>query len=77
MTVELHLTKKGESTCVALLGEFEVEGAEELQARLERLEEDHPRPVLDLGRIVVVDREFAERGMALGSRPARDPDADS
>jgi hypothetical protein len=61
MAVELHVTKNGESTCVALLGEFELEGVEQLEARLERLQEDQARPVLDLRRIVVVDQAFATR----------------
>ena len=76
MTVELHVTRKGESTCVALLGEFEVEGMDELQDRLERVEGDHTRPVLDLRRLVV-DQAFVERGMPLGNRPARGPEADA
>jgi hypothetical protein len=73
--VELHITRKGESTCVALLGEFDVEGVEDLQARLERLGENDARPVLDLRRIVVVDQEFAARGAAFGDRPGQ-ADAD-
>jgi hypothetical protein len=44
-----------------LLGEFELEGVEQLEARLERLQEDQARPVLDLRRIVVVDQAFATR----------------
>jgi hypothetical protein len=68
MAVELHVSTKGETTCVALLGEFEVEGLEHLEARLERLQEDRPRPVLDLRRILVVDRAFAERSLLGGSR---------
>jgi hypothetical protein len=61
MTVELYVTTKGESTCVSLLGEFELEGVEQLEARLERLQQDSTRPVLDLRRIVVVDQAFAGR----------------
>jgi len=61
MSVELHVTTKGESTCVSLLGEFEVEGLEQLEARLERLQEHSHRPVLDLRRIIVVDEAFAGR----------------
>ena len=40
MTVELFVTTKGESTCVALLGEFDVEGVEELRSRLEHHEQN-------------------------------------
>jgi hypothetical protein len=77
MTVELHIAKKGESTCFALLGEFEVEGMEELQARLEHREQGHTRPVLDLKRILVVEPEAAERSMAVGTSPAGHADADA
>jgi anti-anti-sigma regulatory factor len=72
MTIELHLTTKGESTCLALLGEFELQGVEELQERLEQLE-DEARPVIDLRGLVVVDRSFEERGLVGGSRPAAGP----
>jgi hypothetical protein len=67
MAVELYVTTKGESTCVSLLGEFELEGVEQLEARLERLQEDQARPVLDLGRIIVVDQAFAGRGLMRGA----------
>ena len=76
MTVELFVTTKGESTCVALLGEFDVEGVEELRSRLEHHEQDRKQPVLDLKRILVADQpQYVERKMALGSRPAGDADA--
>jgi hypothetical protein len=61
MAVELHVTRSGESLCVSLLGEFELEGVEDLEARLDRLTEDQALPVLDLRRIVVVDRAFSGR----------------
>jgi hypothetical protein len=67
MAVELYVTTKGESTCVSLLGEFELEGVEQLEARLERLQEDQDRPVLDLRRIVVVDQAYAGRGLIRGA----------
>ena len=73
MAVELHVTTKGESTCVALVGEFELEGVEQLEARLERLQEDTARPVLDLRRVVVIDQGFAERGLVGGSRSTPGP----
>ena len=53
MAVELHITRKGETTCVALLGEFEPAGVEELRARLGSVQQDQARPVLDLRRVVV------------------------
>jgi hypothetical protein len=67
MAVELYVSTRGESTCLSLLGEFEVEGVEELEARLERLQEDQDRPVLDLRRIVVGDRAYAGRGLMPGA----------
>ena len=77
MTVELHIATKGESTCLSVLGEFEVEGLEELRARLEHREQSNTRPVLDLRRILVVDPEDAEHRVAFGTSPAghADPDA--
>jgi hypothetical protein len=77
MTVELHIASKGESTCFAVVGEFEVEGLEELRARLEHREQSNTRPVLDLRRILVVGPEHAERSMVLGTRPADHADADA
>jgi len=67
MAVELYVTTRGESTCLSLLGEFEVEGVEELEARLERLQERQDRPVLDLRRILVVDQAYAGRGLTRGA----------
>jgi hypothetical protein len=67
MAVELHVTTNGESTCVALLGEFDLEGVEQLEARLQRLQDEQPRPTLDLRRIVVLDQAFAERGLIRGA----------
>jgi hypothetical protein len=61
MAVELHVTRKGESTCVAVLGEFEVEGVEELKAHLERLKDEDDLPTLDVGRILVDDHALAGR----------------
>jgi hypothetical protein len=78
MTVELFVTTKGESTCVALLGEFDVEGVEELRSRLEHHEQNESQPVLDLKRILVAEPpKYVERSMALGTRPAGDADADA
>ena len=67
MAVELYVTTKGESTCLSLLGEFEVDGLEQLEARLERLQNDQERPVLDLRRIVVIDQAYAGRGLISGA----------
>jgi hypothetical protein len=67
MAVELYVTKKGESTCVAVLGEFELEGVDELLARLERLKDEQDPPTLDLSRILVVDQAFAEHSLIRGA----------
>jgi hypothetical protein len=75
MTVELYVTKNGESTCVSLLGEFDVEGVERLRSRVEHREKDHP--VLNLRSILVSEPELTERGVAVGTRPAGDADADA
>jgi hypothetical protein len=68
MAPELHITKKGETTCLALLGEFELAGVEQLQARLAHFQDDHARPVLDLGRVVVVDAS-SEHDITSANRP--------
>jgi anti-anti-sigma regulatory factor len=69
MALELYIEKKGRSTCVALVGEFEVAGVEQLKSRLERFDEDG-QPVIDLRRIVVVDAAAiqSERDK-MGERP--------
>jgi mRNA-degrading endonuclease toxin of MazEF toxin-antitoxin module len=64
VAVELHITKKGETTCVALLGEFEPAGVDELRARLGSFRDDHAQPVLDLGHVVVVDAATSDHGTA-------------
>jgi hypothetical protein len=69
MALELYITNKGETTCIALLGEFELAGVEQLQARLARFQDDHARPVLDLGRVGVVDAAPSEHGITSGNRP--------
>ena len=71
MALELHIEKKGQSTCVALVGEFELAGVEQLKSRLERFDGDHARPVLDLRRIVVVDAaEVSEERARMHELPA-------
>jgi hypothetical protein len=77
MTVELHIAKKGESTCLAVLGEFEVEGLEEFQSRLEHREQRHTRPVLDVRRILVVEPEDREGRVAMGTSLGGHTDADA
>jgi hypothetical protein len=77
MALELHIEKKGQSTCVALLGEFELAGVEQLKSRLERFDGEDARPVLDLRRIVVVDAaEVSEERARMQELPGtrRKPD---
>ena len=45
---ELHTTQQGETTCIALLGEFDVAGVEQLEEELRRAEKEGGRLVLDL-----------------------------
>jgi hypothetical protein len=70
MAVELHITKRGETTCVTLLGEFEPAGVGELRARLGRFDDDEARPVLDLREIVVVGATSPEQGATVVNPPA-------
>jgi anti-anti-sigma regulatory factor len=48
LTFELHVTERGETSCIALLGEFDVVGVEQLEAELRRAEKEEDRPTLDL-----------------------------
>jgi hypothetical protein len=45
---ELHTTQRGETTCVALLGEFDLLGLDRLERELEAAEGRGGRAVLDL-----------------------------
>ena len=52
---ELHTTQRGESTCVALLGEFDLLGLDQLEQELQRAEGRRGRAVLDLRDLKVTD----------------------
>ena len=52
---ELHTTQQGETTCVALLGEFDVAGVEQLEEELRRAEKEGGRLVLDLRGLKFTD----------------------
>jgi hypothetical protein len=45
---ELHTTRQGETTCIALLGEFDLVGLEQLEDELQRADSRGGRTVLDL-----------------------------
>lgn len=52
---ELHTTRRGETTCIALLGEFDLVGLDRLEAALKGAESRGGRPVLDLGGLKFTD----------------------
>jgi hypothetical protein len=45
---ELHTTQRGETTCIALLGEFDLLGLDQLEQELQQAEGRRGRAVLDL-----------------------------
>jgi len=45
---ELHTTQRGETTCIALLGEFDLLGLDQLEQELQRADDRLGRVVLDL-----------------------------
>jgi hypothetical protein len=45
---ELHATQQGETTCIALLGEFELLGLDQLEEELQGADDRGGRAVLDL-----------------------------
>jgi hypothetical protein len=52
---ELHTTQQGETTCIALLGEFDVAGVEQLEEELRRADKEGGRLVLDLRGLKFTD----------------------
>ena len=52
---ELHTTKRGETTCVALLGEFDLMGLDELEEELQQANGRSGRAVLDLRSLKFTD----------------------
>jgi hypothetical protein len=45
---ELHTTQRGETACIALLGEFDLLGLDQLEEELRRADARPDRAVLDL-----------------------------
>ena len=45
---ELHTTQRGETACIALLGEFDLLGLDQLEEELQRADGRPGRAVLDL-----------------------------
>ena len=64
---ELHTTQQGETTCIALLGEFDVAGVEQLEEELGRAEKEGGRLVLDLRGL-----KFTDSTGSAGDSPGRD-----
>jgi anti-anti-sigma regulatory factor len=52
---ELHTTQQGETTCIALLGEFELVGVDQLEEELQRADTRRGRAVLDLRGLKFAD----------------------
>ena len=56
---ELHTTQRGETTCLALLGEFDLLGLDQLEAELQRVDGRPDRVVLDLRDLKLTDASEA------------------
>jgi anti-anti-sigma regulatory factor len=52
---ELHTTQQGETTCIALLGEFDLIGLDQLEEELQRADSRRGRAVLDLRGLKFTD----------------------
>lgn len=52
---ELHATQRGETTCIALLGEFDLLGLDQLEQELQRADGRSGRAVLDLRDLKLTD----------------------
>ena len=64
---ELHTTQRGETTCIALLGEFDILGLDQLEAELQRVDDRSGRAVLDLR-----DLKFGDASDAIDDSLGRD-----
>jgi len=64
---ELHTTQRGETTCIALLGEFDILGLDQLEAELQRVDDRPGRAVLDLR-----DLKFRDASDAIDDSLGRD-----
>jgi hypothetical protein len=52
---ELHTAQRGETTCIALLGEFDLLGLDRLEQELQRADGRGGRAVLDLRALRLTD----------------------
>jgi anti-anti-sigma regulatory factor len=52
---ELHTMQRGETTCIALLGEFDLLGLDQLELELQRADGRGGRAVLDLRDLKFTD----------------------
>jgi hypothetical protein len=52
---ELHTTQRGETTCIAVLGEFDLLGLDQLEVELQRADDRPGRAVLDLRDLKLTD----------------------
>jgi hypothetical protein len=52
---ELHTAQRGETTCIALLGEFDLVGLDQLEQELQRADGLPGRAVLDLRDLKLTD----------------------
>lgn len=52
---ELHTTQQGETTCIALLGEFDLVGLDQLETELQEADRRGGRAVLDLRGLKFID----------------------
>jgi anti-anti-sigma regulatory factor len=52
---ELHTTQRGETTCFALIGEFDLMGLDELAEELQQADGRNGRAVLDLRSLKFTD----------------------
>lgn len=64
---ELHTTQRGETTCLVLLGEFDLLGLDQLEAELQRVDGRPGRVVLDLR-----DLKFTDTSDAIDDSLGRD-----
>ena len=56
---ELHTTQRGETTCIGLLGEFDLLGLDQLEQELQRADGRRGRAVLDLRDLRLTDSREA------------------
>jgi anti-anti-sigma regulatory factor len=52
---ELHTTQRGQTTCIALLGEFDLKGLDQLEEELQGADSRRGRAVLELRGLKFTD----------------------